>query len=74
MLTVEEPLTSYAHYWTTDKDDYAIFTIRSYGEIEYLILHLPSKRIKLARSFALERAIVRQMLEHGVRVLDDPPA
>lgn len=74
MDLLENELKKYRALWTTEKSNYVIFTVRSYGEVECLIFHKPTRRVTVAKSLKLERRIIQNMLRHGVPLLDDPPA
>ncbi len=67
-------LADYEFLWTTEKSDYALFTINAYGRVEYLVYHIPTKRVKTMRCDLLGQRIVEMMIARGVPVLDDMPA
>lgn len=64
-------LADYEFLWTTEKADYALFTIRAYGQVEYLVYHIPTKRVKTICYNPLGERIVEMMIAQGVKVLDD---
>lgn len=64
-------LNKYAYLWTTDRKNYRIFTIRCYGETQYLIYHVPSKRVKMVGSYETEQLIIQKMIEMGVPILQE---
>ena len=64
-------LADYEFLWTTEKADHALFTIRAYGQVEYLIYHIPTKTVKTVSCGPLGRRIVDSMIASGVAVLDD---
>lgn len=70
-MNIEQNVTRYAHFWTTQRDKYCLFTLNYYGRIELLIYHIPSKRVVTLPNLQLEREIVSRMLERGTKVLDD---
>ena len=69
-----DELEPYAPMWQDDRQQYCLFTIRSYGQQHYLILHKPSRTVMVGPDEELEQIIIQQMIAHGVEVLDDPPA
>jgi hypothetical protein len=66
-------LAQYAHLWTTERDQIALFTVDCYGKQSYLIYHLPSQRIRMIADTELGRQLIQMMLENGVVLLNDKP-
>ena len=66
-------ISGYEYLWTTERKDYALFTVTCYGNKEFLIYHRPTKQVSIIRGDIVGQMIIKKMIEMGVPVIDDPP-
>jgi hypothetical protein len=67
---VEQNFDRFERFWRGERHEYALFTVHSYGRRDYLIYHIPSKRVLLKESFTLTPSAIEKMIDMGVPVLD----
>lgn len=70
----EKKLNKYRYLWTTLRDKIVLFTVDCYGEKEYLIYYLKTKRIQLIAKSEMGNRLVQRLIENGIPVLEDKPA
>jgi len=67
-------LTQYAYLWKQQRHQIALFTVTCYGKTEYLIYHVPTKRISLVASTDTGKKLITKLLDEGVPLLKEAPA
>jgi len=70
---IDPDLTKYAYLWQQQRHQIALFTVTCYGCDEYLIYHIPTKRISLVANTEVGKKLVAKLMDEGVPLLKEAP-